>query len=318
MVLVRPNTFEVLCPYCGHRNTFKLKPEQADALARIGAASATELVTCDNEDGGCDRPLVFEVKATVVFAVKVHALKGLDAAADDAASRELPDCRVWTLVTRGAEEPGGEQTEHFNAAQLEEMIPRAGRPLAALALTMRGGDSFDFTSVEGLITYHFTCYEPEPEDSFASFQLAKREARRRALQAGANQSIFFDGSRFIILRESSEGYDATRLDALEFIQAVEPPVVFRIELDRSGDAGEGRVAAEVICDDPRGNPDLLKRPDEPDGRHLIFYADSAPDTPEGIRETCEHAAAWIRSEFPTLDADIVSPVALEEDGDIPL
>jgi hypothetical protein len=175
-------TFDVRCPYCRHANRLRISNVSADSLTRIGRTNFRELVTCDSEAGGCDSDFAIQVEATVVFDVKTVALAGVGLEVEPAPDSDgeptvaalmahpaPADFRVWTLKTKGENEPGGGETEHFNAAQLAEMVPRAGRPLAALALTMRGGDSFEFTSVEGLITYHFTCYEPaEPPATAAT------------------------------------------------------------------------------------------------------------------------------------------------------
>lgn len=306
-----PRGFEFVaaCPYCKHPNGGRLKEQTRAALNKNGHVRDRVLVNCYSDDGGCDRDFVVQLSAHTVFTVGVFPLLGVDAAADEAARAEAPaDLRVWTLVTRAADEPG-DPTDSFNAAQLEEMSGRGRRPLYALALEMRDGDKLAFVSVEGLVSYHFACYEPEPEDAFDSFALARREARRRSLQVGPVE-IYFDARRFRLYPADPNRIPQPPAD-FEHVATVEPPVVFRVELDRSPDAGEGKVAAEVLCDDVRGNPDLLNRPDEPDGRPLIFYSDTFDAAHE--RAAVREAVEWIRREFPKLDFEIQAPFEIDED-----
>jgi hypothetical protein len=51
----------VKCPYCGLENR-----------ALTGIYGGKELVVCDIEDGGCDRPFV--VETTVVINIKTYIL----------------------------------------------------------------------------------------------------------------------------------------------------------------------------------------------------------------------------------------------------
>lgn len=310
----RLTPFEFGCPYCQHVNRVRLQQPQADQLARAGRlVRFRDLVSCDSEEGGCDRDFVISVDAELRFDVKSFPIRGLDRNADLLAPDPAPDLRVWILKTTGADEPGGGETEHFDAAQLEEMVPRAGRPLAALALTMRRGDSFEFVSVEGLITYRFECYEPEESDRFASFLLAKREARRRALNSGSPVEIYFDGEDFRLYRTNPLPLPPPAPD-FERILTVEVPVLFRIQTQRVGvhstiDAPEGWSVAEVFCDDERANPDLQQH-----GNSDIFRTQPF-QTPEAA---ALEAAEWIRAEFEgKFDFEIESPFDVEPE-DFPL
>lgn len=49
----------VICPYCGHRNTFKTEK-----------AYGRELYTCDLESGGCDGDFVIEYRAHITTDTK--------------------------------------------------------------------------------------------------------------------------------------------------------------------------------------------------------------------------------------------------------
>jgi hypothetical protein len=311
--LPRATHYVAACPYCRHVNRGFLSAEVQKSLGAHGSTADRKLVNCDVEEGGCDREFFVNARAVAVFTVETFPIRGLYPDAD-ADSDDAPDLRVWTLRTRAADEPG-DSTHSFNAAELQARAPSS--PLYALALTMRGDDKLHFTSSEGLVSYDFECFEPEESDRFCSFVLARREARRRAINSGAPVEIYFDGENaFRLYRTNPFPVPAPPAD-FEHVATVEAPVVFRIMLDRQ-QAGEGRVSAEVHCDDLRANSDLQKRFDSDEvERTLIFYADSAPDNEAGIRETVEHAAAWIRSEFPTLDAEIEAPISLEEDADVP-
>lgn len=301
----RGTHYVAACPYCLHRNKRRIQDNEAKQLQAGGFAHLRELVACDNEDGGCDRDFYVRVRFEVVFHVETLPIRGLDRDADDAADDDAPDLRVWQLKTKAADEPG-EQLHAFNVAELSEMAGARGtRPLYALALTMRGGDKLEFHSVEGLVSYYFECFEPEESDRFHSFELARREARRRSVNAGSEWEIYFDGERFRL-------YSVKPLpvppppDDFELVARVEVPVVFRIEFDpRNADAGQTRV--EVHCNDNRANPGLQDH-----GETLVYYSDAFPAGTEGEREAVRDAVSWIHSEHGKLDVEVQAPFDLSD------
>jgi hypothetical protein len=315
-------TFDVRCPYCRHLNTFRIQPGQAASLARSGRTNFRDLMTCENEGGGCDFVSVIEVEAKIVFDVTTLPLAGVglevepahdsDGAPTVRALAERPepfDARVWSLRTRAADEPG-DSTHSFNVAELQAAAKSS--PLYALALTMRGDDKLHFTSTEGLISYAFECYEPEESERFFSFVLARREARRRALNAGAPVEIYFDGEGFRLYRTRPLPVPPPAPD-FEHVATVEVPVLFRITTTRIGvhstiDAPEGYHFAEVFCDDERANPDLQRH-----GNSEVFRSEPWPTPEEAVRA----AANFIRSEFAALDAVIEAPFPLEDLSDEP-
>lgn len=306
----RGSQYVAACPYCRHLNRGRLTPTQDKSLTASGRVTFRALMTCDNEEGGCDRAFVIRVGAEIHFDVDAFAIRGLDPAADDDARADAPDLRVWQLTTKAADEPR-DQLHAFNVAEIRAMVK--GSPLYALAAEMRGGDKLDFVSVEGLISYHFECFEPEDGEGFASFVLAKREARRRALRTGSPVEIYFDGERFWLYLTTPASYPPPPSDFEEVIR-VEPPVVFKIRVDRLGETGatagfEGMYSADVDCDDRRANPDFQNH-----GNATIWQSPTPFANPE---DAGRDAADWIRSEFPELDLLIECPFDVEP-ADIPL
>jgi hypothetical protein len=111
------------CPYCEHKNTFKIQDNFGRQLTNSRFASETKLVTCDNETGGCDRDFIVRARAEVVFNVEAFPVRGLypDAELPDSE----PDRRLWEVKIRHADDPEANSAEYLNAEQVAE---RAGNP----------------------------------------------------------------------------------------------------------------------------------------------------------------------------------------------
>lgn len=292
------------CPYCQHKNNFKIQEVFGRQLTNGRFASETKLVTCDNETGGCDRDFVVRVRAEVVFTVEAFPVRGLDPAADAELSDSDPDRRLWEVKIRHADDPEGDSTEYLSPEQVAERARR--QPLYALALSFADGDKLEVVSPNNLVEVKIRCTEPEEAERFDSYRAAYSEARRRALNSGAPVEIYFDGEGSFRLFRTDPLPLPPPAPSFERVAVVETPVLFTIEFDKhNADAGQTRV--EVHCNDRRANVGL-----DGHGETLVYYSEAFPAGAEGEREAVRDAVSWIHSEHGQLDVEIQAPFDLTD------
>lgn len=58
---------KVICPYCGHENSVRVQTYCNGAYTR-------DMISCDNETGGCDQDFVYTVVSRVSYSVEVHKI----------------------------------------------------------------------------------------------------------------------------------------------------------------------------------------------------------------------------------------------------
>ena len=296
------------CPYCQHKNGFRIQENFGRQLTNALAASETRLVNCDVENGGCDREFLLRVRAEVVFNVEAFAVRGMY---PDAELQEAePDRRVWEVKIRHADDPEADSTEYLTA---EQVAARAKtQPVYALALTFRGDDKLHVVSPDNFCEVNIRCTEPEESERFDSFRRARHVARERALSSGSPVEIYFDGEGSFRLYRVEPLPVPPPASSFELVATVEVPVPFKIQtvqLGAGASAGpENYFVAEVHSDDSRANPGLQEH-----GNSELFLTEPFEREVDAARA----AAEWVHSEFPTLDADIQSVFDLESE-DIPL